>query len=79
MRYFLLIYDRSKGDLVEKREFDDRHQALRERFSREVRWHSRREYEVVVLGAESEEALRHTHGRYFSDVDELICEELTRS
>ena len=32
------------------------------------------QHEVVILEAPSEEALRHTHGRYFKDLPELVKE-----
>jgi hypothetical protein len=62
--------------LVE-REFDDRSAALKARFraEREGVWEGERlptDVEIVVLGAESAEALRRTHGRYFFTVGELL-------
>ncbi|MCC6385908.1 MAG: hypothetical protein IT302_00845 [Dehalococcoidia bacterium] len=72
MSYFVLVYSRNRGELLRAIEvFDDSHRmdALQRRFELE------REYpgeEVVVLGAESEEAIRETHGRYFYTEVQLL-------
>ena len=47
----------------------DRAKALERRFELERTYP---DYEVVVLGAESEDAIRRTHGRYFKSFDELL-------
>jgi hypothetical protein len=71
---FLIEYDRSRGSIVQLREFDD---ALREvadnaRLDLELELNRQGiEHEVVLLDAPSEEALRRTHGRYFETVAEL--------
>jgi hypothetical protein len=74
MRYFLLVYDRDRGQIIEEAEFDEseRAVALRARFDREVRYHLEPQVEVVVLGAQSRESLVSTHGRYFKDANELL-------
>lgn len=69
MKHFLLVYDRTAGKLVEQpHEYPDseRQRAIDDRFKREVVEIGRREIEVVVLGAESLEALARTHARYFT-------------
>jgi hypothetical protein len=69
MKYYVVVYDRARAHLDELRAFTSRHDALRERF----RWERLRpEAEVVVLAAPSEDALRRTHGRYFSTIGELL-------
>jgi hypothetical protein len=72
MSYYLVVYDRSTG-AVEVEEFADneRDLALHRRFTREREQGKRPEVEVVVLGAESREALEHTHARYFKTFQEL--------
>lgn len=66
MRYFLLIFDRSEGRLVDNvREFDRATDALEARFEREQRERGNADIEVVVLGAEDRQALERTHSRYF--------------
>lgn len=73
MRYFLLVFDRSAGSILEELEFsgEQRHAALERRFELEKRHRDDPNVEVVVLGSESREALRHTHARYFKTVGEL--------
>jgi hypothetical protein len=72
MSYYLLVYDRSTG-AVEVEEFADneRELALHRRFIRERQQAKRPEVEIVVLGAESREALEQTHARYFKTFQEL--------
>jgi hypothetical protein len=74
---FLIEYDRPSGTLVQFRKFDDaeRHAAQDARLELEIKLN--REdipHEVVILEAPSEEAVRHTHGRYFKDLPELVKE-----
>ena len=72
MNYFVLVYSRSRGELGQEIEvFEGAHRvdAMQRRFALE------REYpgeEVVVLGAESEDAIRRTHGRSFHTVEQLL-------
>jgi len=78
---FLVQYDRSKGRLVEIREFADseRTEAENARLALEQSLNrSRVDHEVTLLQAESQEALRRTHNRYFADLRELI-EDLASS
>ncbi|MGH2764695.1 MAG: hypothetical protein ACRDKA_02100 [Actinomycetota bacterium] len=71
MKYFLLVYDPRTGRLDAK-EFDEREreQALHARFERELAERGRG-LEVVLLSAESLEALKHTHARYFATPTDL--------
>jgi len=72
MTYFLLVYDRSKGELIEvPREFAEHADALSARFEREMADHNP-DHEVVVLGGESVEALAETHARYFRRAPETV-------
>lgn len=71
---FLVEYNRPHGTIVQLREFDDslRHVAEDARLDLELRLNRQGiQHEVVLLDAPSEEALRHTHGRYFEDLAEL--------
>jgi hypothetical protein len=72
MSYYLVVYDRSTG-AVEIEEFTDQQRdlALHRRFEYEREQRNRPQMEVVVLGAESPEALKRTHARYFKTVQEL--------
>jgi hypothetical protein len=71
---FLIEYDRQKGRLVNMVPFEDGQQAVaqRARLEMELRLHRLQvEHEVVLLDAETEEAMRSTHRRYFEDLEEL--------
>lgn len=79
MKHYLLVYDPAPGELIAEVEFDDSVTALRERFrvEREHAWEGRplgRDVEVVVIGTDSRETLRWTHGRYFKTVAEMARE-----
>jgi hypothetical protein len=70
MSYFLLVYDRSTGQLRLRDFGGAREDALQARFAEE---HSGlgSETEVVVLSAESREDLERTHSRYFHSVADM--------
>lgn len=71
---FLIQYDRSRGAIVQLREFDDsrRQDAEEARLELELTLNRQgTQHEVVLLDAPSKEALRHTHSRYFEDIAEL--------
>lgn len=69
--HFLLVFDRTHGRLLSERPFADDRKALEERFRAERLHRANPGIEVVVLTAESKEALRRTHARYFQSVSEL--------
>jgi hypothetical protein len=72
---FLIEYDRSRGSIVQLREFGDNSREIAEdaRLELELRLNRQSiEHEVVLLDAPSEAALRRTHGRYFESVAELL-------
>jgi len=72
---FLLQYDRRAGRLVTLREFDDSDKAKAEnaRIELEVSLNrAKTDHEVVLLQAQSRDALRQTHNRYFANLRELI-------
>ena len=74
---FLIEYDRPTGTLVQFRKFDDseRHVALDIRFELELKLNREGiQHEVVILEAPDEETVRHTHGRYFKNLAELVKE-----
>ena len=72
--FFLIEYDRSRGQLVTFKTFADaaRSAANEARLELELRL-SRLgiEHEVVVFEAATEEDLRRTHRRYFEDLNQL--------
>ena len=71
---FLIEYERCSSRLVTFRSFDQgaRESAGNERLGIELELNRQGvEREVVLLEAETEEALRRTHRRYFEDLAEL--------
>lgn len=72
---FLIEYSRRDGRIMELRTFEesDRSNAATQRLAREIELSRQAivDREVVLLEAESEAALRETHGRYFSGAEEL--------
>jgi hypothetical protein len=73
VKIFLLVYDRTAGKVLQQHEYrpDQRADALRDRAALELEQRLRPEIEVVVLAADSLDALKRTHGRYFKTLDEL--------
>ena len=72
---FLIEYNRLRGTIDNISRFDDseRSKAEKLRLEIELNLHRRRveNYEVVLLEASSEEALRRTHRRYFEDIKKI--------
>ncbi len=72
---FLIQYDRHKGRIVSMQSFSDsdRKQAQDSLLTLELQLNQNgTDNEVVLLEAESEEAVRRTHRRYFEDLSELL-------
>jgi len=72
---FLIEYDRSRGEIVTFRTFDDSERLRAEDARLELELELNRlgtEHEVVILEAATEEALRRTHRRYFENLSELV-------
>lgn len=72
---FLLEYNRPQGHIVTFRSFAEsqRREAENQRLEMELTLHrSEVEHEVVLLDAQTEEALRRTHRRYFEDLKQMI-------
>lgn len=72
--FFLIDYDRSRGELSSIEMFDDseRTAAENKRLKRELSLHRKGvKREIVLLQAASEDALKETHGRYFADIATL--------
>lgn len=75
MSYFLLRYRRSTAELLELRDLGkDRAKAVAERFAMEKALRTDPDVEVVILNAESRNALLHTHARYFKTISQLAKE-----
>lgn len=72
---FLIEYDRPAGRSIRIERFDDanRQQAQDAMLALELDLNRRGvRHEVVLLEAQSEAALRRTHGRYFETLEEMI-------
>jgi hypothetical protein len=69
--YFVLVYNRRLGQLVERQDYpgDARATAWGERDRLSLVHANLPDVEVVLLGSDSEETLRATHGRYFRRSD----------
>lgn len=63
--YFLLTYDRRQGKLLGNRRFKDEAAASAAYAEAEARYRGNEAVEVVLVGADSEQTLRYTHGHYF--------------
>ncbi len=75
---FLIEYNRSVGTIVTFRSFNDsqRREAETSRLDIELDLNRKGvDYEVVLLEAENEDALRQTHRRYFEDLHQLLSKK----
>ena len=78
MEHYLLIYDRRAGKIVRRKRFKASDAALAARFEAEREFREEPDVEIVVLSADSWEALMQTHSRYFNRVQELAGSALKR-
>ena len=72
---FLVHYDRKKATLVDFLTFADeqRQEAERARLDRELaQLKQPGEFEIILLEADNEQVVRHTHRRYFETLEELL-------
>jgi hypothetical protein len=63
--HFLLVYDRSQQRLVYEQPFSDPAEALQAYESMEEKHRHDTDKEIVLVGADSIETVRLTHGNYF--------------
>lgn len=73
MNHYLVVFDRSKGEVLRHKRYDDRNDALAARFAAEREHSGDPEIEVVVLGARSWDDVKRTHGRYFKGFGQLAA------
>jgi hypothetical protein len=66
MIHFLLTYSLTKGELVDVQQFRDGAIAARAYVDAEKARVGDDDYEIVLVGADSLDALKTTHGHYFS-------------
>ena len=75
MAQFLIVYRRSTGEIAAFEELgSDGHAALSRRSVWEKREKGDPDVEVVLLSAQSREALMRTHARYFKSMPELAAD-----
>jgi hypothetical protein len=74
VNHYLVVFDRASGEVLRRHAYSDPRAALAARFAEERQHHGEPSIEVVVLGAESWDALLRTHGRYFKNFRELAAE-----
>ncbi len=74
MNHYVIAYDSRKGAKLAFEKFGPGAgaEAVRRRFVLEAVYAGNHDVEVVILGGPNEAALRVTHARYFSDLDELV-------
>ncbi len=73
--FFLIEYDRSRGSIVQLREFDPASRQLAEDARLQLELDLNRQgvdHEIVILDAPNKEALLRTHSRYFESVADLV-------
>jgi hypothetical protein len=64
--HFLLVYSYDDQRLIEQREFTDPNEATKAYRDAEAEYRGTYDkYEVVLVGADSVETIRRTHGHYF--------------
>ena len=75
-KYFLVVYDRAAGRILETREFplSERERALAERAEHILSKRDSPDVEVVLFGAESLVDLKTTHARYFKSAEEIVAD-----
>ncbi len=74
MKYFVVEYERPTGTLRLCQEFPEAEYAAaaKLRFERDLANREHPEVEIVLLGTDSLETLKVTHGRYFYTLPELL-------
>jgi hypothetical protein len=78
MWHYLVIYNRRAGEIIRRRQFQTSGPALTARFEAEHEFRDEPDIEIVVLGADSWDALEKTHSRYFKGVQALAGAALER-
>jgi hypothetical protein len=67
-KHFLLVYDPAKGKLIDLTEYANSRTALHAYEQAEERnRHEQKDYEIVLVGADSLDTVKATHGHYFRE------------
>lgn len=75
---FLITYDHAARKQISLEEFRNTAQALTAYSEREEQYRHDSRVEVVLLGAESIDAIKVTHSNYFEDTADAFANLLTR-
>ena len=65
LKHFLLVFDHVQGKLIEEQTFESVDEAMAAYEAREKKYDQSNVVEVVLIGADSMETVRHTHSNYF--------------
>lgn len=68
--HFLLVYDHDRQRLIDMREFRDGSRAAEAYAHLEAEHRGERNLEIVLVGADSEDTIRLTHGHYFEGAED---------
>jgi hypothetical protein len=72
MKHFVVVYDRHAGLLLRADPFDSHGAAFVRLTAMERKYRGDANVEIVLLNADSDDALLKTHGRYFISPIELL-------
>lgn len=67
MIHFLLVYDLTQQRLIEQLEFADGDEAAQAYARKEAEHRANDDVEIVLVGADSIDTIKLTHGQYFDD------------
>ena len=77
--HFLLVYDHRRGQLIdEPRQFSDASEAAAAYAELEQQHRDDQHLEIVLVGSDSLETIRRTHGNYFDGDGELASRRFVR-
>ena len=75
MTHFVLVYDRAQRSLIRSEEFSDATEAAERYAALEVE-HRGDDIEIVLVGSDSIETVKRTHGNYFGGRDRVLTDFL---
>ena len=71
--HFLLVYDLNQQKLVKQQEFTDGDEAAKAYAEEETACQGNDDIEIVLVGADSLETVKLTHGQYFDGQDAAVA------
>ncbi|MEQ8716156.1 MAG: hypothetical protein RIE08_00970 [Acidimicrobiales bacterium] len=66
--HYLIVFDHTKGGLIDLDHFDDRDAATAAYAKAEASYRDITNIEIVLVASDSEETIRRTHANYFDGV-----------